>query len=91
MRDLRRVRAASGGALFAGNRLSDAMIAELEADPLEAERFPVRTVRLDSDPREADAKLSGRPLWRAAEPGTDPALEAMLADDIAEWIARCDA
>ena len=48
----------------------------------------VRTIRLESDPRPADAHLPGRPLWRAAEPGTDPALEAALADDIAAWIAR---
>jgi hypothetical protein len=85
VRDLRRVQAASGGDLFAGNRLSTAMLAELET----AEHRPGRIVRLVTDPREADAKVPGRPLWRAAEPGTDPTLEAALAEDIAAWIGRC--
>ena len=124
MRELRRVRAASGGTLYAGNCLSEAMIAELDSaefhqtvrpepvegrpsasDTLEARRASTtpdqvrgrvgtdgaahRIVRLDSDPRAADAKLPGRPLWRGAEPGTDAALQALLADDIASWIARC--
>jgi len=31
------------------------------------------------------------PPWRRAEPGHDPALAALLADDIAAWIARCEA
>jgi pimeloyl-ACP methyl ester carboxylesterase len=85
VRDLRRVQAASRGSLFAGNPLSEAMLAELAT----ATYLPGRTVRLDTDPREANLKLRGRPLWRAAEPGTDPALEAALADDIAQWIVRC--
>lgn len=85
MRDLRRAQAASRGPLFAGNRLSQTMIAELSS----ATHLQGRTVRLDTDPREADLKVTGRPLWRAAEPGTDPALEAALADDIAKWIDRC--
>jgi hypothetical protein len=85
LRDLRRVQAAAGGQSFAGNRLSATILAELAA----AEHLPGWTVRLESDPRDADAKVPGRPLWRAAEPGTDPALEAALADDIAAWIVRC--
>lgn len=89
MRELRRVQAAAGGELFAGNRLSDAMIAELDGAEQHGGAGPHRTVRLDSDPRPADAHLPGRPLWRAAEPGTDPALEAALADDIAAWIEQC--
>ena len=88
MRELRRVQAAARGALFAGNRLATAMIDALAiAQPSVVE--PIRTVRLDADPRPADARYTGRPLWRAAEPGTDPALEAALAEDIAAWIARC--
>jgi hypothetical protein len=119
MRELRRIRAASGGDLYAGNVLSDAMVAELEIAQLETaehrrgephpgeRRGPgasspmpdpdvrrggtmLRTVRLATDPRPADAHRPGRPLWRAAEPGTDPALEAALADDIAAWITRCE-
>lgn len=31
----------------------------------------------------------GTPLWRRAEPGRDPELSALLADDIATWIATC--
>jgi hypothetical protein len=85
VRDLRRVQAASGGSLFAGNRLSETMLAELATAPY----LPGRTVRLGTDPRAADLKVTGRPLWRAAEPGTDPALEAALADDIVQWIALC--
>ena len=79
MRELRRMQAAAGGELFAGNRLSEVFVQELESD------------RLATDPRPADAHLPGRPLWRAAEPGTDPALEAAVADDIAGWIATCAA
>lgn len=86
MRDLRRTRAAGETDLFAGNSLSDALVGELEiAGPPPA----VRTVRLDTDPRPADRKLAGRPLWRAAEPGTDAALQAAIADDVADWLAAC--
>ena len=49
----------------------------------------VRVVRLDTDPAVADRKVEGAPLWRRSEPGNDPALAALLADDIADWIARC--
>ena len=31
----------------------------------------------------------GLPLWRRAEPGTDPELSERLAADIAEWISSC--
>lgn len=88
MRDLRRVQAAGGSGLLAGNRLSDALITALErqAPPRHA-----RVVRLETDPRPADAKVAGRPLWRSAEPGTDAALQAAVAEDIADWIAICAA
>ena len=89
IRELRRMRSASGGPLYAGNRLSDAMIAELELAEAGA-ALPSRTARLDGDPRGADTILPGRPLWRAAEPGTDPVLEAGVVEDIAAWVARCD-
>lgn len=88
IRDLRRAQATAGGELFAGNRLSTAMVAALETGQFSVIQ-PLRVVRLDTDPRAGDARLPGRPLWRAAEPGTDPELEAAIADDITVWIARC--
>lgn len=32
---------------------------------------------------------SGTPLWRRAEPGRDPELSDLLAEDIAAWTASC--
>lgn len=88
MRELRRLRAASADGLYAGHRLSEAMIASLDgAEP--AVDAPLRVARLDSDPRAADVRLPGRPLWRAAEPGTDALLEAAVAAEVAAWIVRC--
>lgn len=90
MRELRRVQAASGGDdLFAGNRLSPELIAELGAATFRSPAGQTRTLRLETDPRAADAKIPGRPLWRAAEPGTDPALQTAIIDDIAAWITPC--
>lgn len=105
VRELMRTRAVAGGAAapaidlgdpaddgpaieLAGNRVSRAMLRALHV----AERAldePLRTVRLASDPAVAERKLDGAPLWRRAEPGDDPALAALLADDLAGWIATC--
>jgi hypothetical protein len=76
---------------IAGNRLGFEMLSELaSAVPYENKRgIPLRTVRYESDPRPADLKLPGAPLWRRAEPGNDPALAARLADDIAAWVRAC--
>jgi hypothetical protein len=105
VRDLVRVRLAGvreGGAPFdpddidrpgppidlSGNAIArDLLVALKAAAPTAADR----TVRLDTDPRAADRKVAGRPLWRLAEPDTDPVLAATLADDIAAWIVRCGA
>ena len=51
----------------------------------------LRTVRLNSDAAEADAKLAGTPLWRRAEPGDDPELAAAMVADIAWWMSQCAA
>ena len=73
---------------LSGNAIArDLLVALKAARPSAADR----TIRLDSDPRDADRKVAGRPLWRLAEPDDDPALAETLADDIADWIARCDA
>jgi hypothetical protein len=66
------------------------LLAELAAaEPVVAGRL--RTVRLDSDPMVADRHIDGAPLWRRSEPDNDIALAALLADDIAGWIATCGA
>lgn len=101
LRDITRLRAAAGlkgspadlmhrGEPFevAGNLASPMLPAEL-AQPPAPQTVPCRTVRLDGDPRPADAHLPGPPLWRRAEPGNDPALASLLADDIAAWVRAC--
>ena len=88
VRELQRVRTAGGGGDYAGNVITDAMIDDL-ASAAPASGPPIRTVRLASDPRPADRHLAGAPLWRAAEPGTDDALQQAVAEDIAAWIAAC--
>ncbi|MBC9031187.1 hypothetical protein IAG41_02175 [Sphingomonas sp. JC676] len=87
LRELSRVRQAGGGDDFAGNSLSSAFLTELGNAGLEA----ARTIRLDSDPKNADARFAGAPLWRRAEPDNDPALAALFADDIAAWVHACEA
>lgn len=73
---------------IAGNPISAAFLAEL-ASP-DADRVSgTRTVRLVGDPRAADRYVAGNPLWRRAEPGTDPALAQVVVEDIAAWIAPC--
>jgi hypothetical protein len=93
IRDLERTRAAAGksdrGDEYAGNRLSPEMLAELrDAVPCEDGRY--RVVRLDTDPRAADATYAGAPLWRRSEPDNDIVLAQHLAADIALWIASCE-
>jgi len=73
---------------LAGNRLSRALLAELEHSVPSSEP-PLRTVRLDTDTLPADRHVAGAPLWRRSEPGNDPDLARLLAADIAGWIATC--
>ncbi|UYY58695.1 hypothetical protein [Sphingomonas sp. S2-65] len=77
---------------IAGNRLSSDLLSALAlAQPYaDAPGSPLRTIRYDSDPRPADLQAAGTPLWRRAEPDHDPALAALLADDIAAWIHACE-
>lgn len=77
-----------GPVAIAGNRISRPLLRDLNAADCVREGL-VRVVRLDTDPAVADRKVLGAPLWRRSEPGDDPALADMLADDIADWIARC--
>lgn len=77
-----------GPVTIAGNRIGRPMLRDLNAADCVREGS-VRVVRLDTDPAVADRKLAGAPLWRRSEPGDDPALAALLADDIADWIVTC--
>lgn len=88
VRDLKRSQLASANAtpLYAGHALSDDFIANLEAAVLPS-HSAIRTVRLESDSAEADAKLLGTPLWRRAEPGDDVALAAAITADIVAWMS----
>ncbi|MFL9842712.1 hypothetical protein ABS767_17205 [Sphingomonas sp. ST-64] len=74
---------------LAGNLVAPTMLTELAtAAPATT---AVRTVRLETEARPADAKLPGSPLWRRAEPDNDPDFAARLAEDIAQWVATCEA
>lgn len=77
-----------GPVTIAGNRISRPLLRDLNAADCVRDGL-VRVVRLDTDPAVADRKVEGAPLWRRSEPGDDAALAAILADDIADWIARC--
>ncbi|MBA4773570.1 MAG: hypothetical protein H2054_10760 [Sphingomonas sp.] len=102
LNDLRRAEAVSGRrdwssfsidsppAQLVGNKINWALYVGLEAHlSLGTPPVPLRTLRLDSDPALADRKLAGAPLWRRAEPGDDPELARVLAEDLAEWVRRC--
>lgn len=73
---------------FAGYVLPPALFSRL-ADAQPTERNDVRTLRLTSDPGDASLKVAGKPLWRQAEPGSDPDLSALLAGDLAGWARTC--
>lgn len=87
VRDLKRTQL-SGSALYAGHAISDDFLAALEAASIPPST-PLRTLRLESDAGDADAKIAGSPLWRRAEPGDDPALAAALVADLTEWVKQC--
>lgn len=72
---------------LAGNLIAPALLSGL-VTAIPSTRA-VRTVRLETEAKPADAKLPGSPLWRRAEPDNDPAFAEAVADDIAEWIATC--
>ncbi|WP_375270086.1 hypothetical protein [Sphingomonas sp.] len=87
-RELTRLRDLGDGEDYAGNLLSDALLAQLGGAEPTLTPAP-RIARMESDPRPADVKLPGAAPWRASEPGTDPALVERIADDIHDWIAAC--
>jgi hypothetical protein len=91
LRDLHRIRRAAGsldmdGAdpmEIAGNVLSADLLASLAAaTPSDQPDVPRCIV---------DRPPDTTPLWRRAEPGNDPVLAQTLADNIATWLAICEA
>ncbi|MBK5264464.1 MAG: hypothetical protein JJE34_04405, partial [Alphaproteobacteria bacterium] len=46
------------------------------------------TVQLDGNAAQADAYISGKPLWRQSEPDEDHWLAQQIAGDIAAWVPR---
>ncbi|MDF7774304.1 hypothetical protein P1X14_03505 [Sphingomonas sp. AOB5] len=74
---------------IAGNLVSAELLTDLGAAiPFDGEQL--RTVRLETDPKPADLKAPGSPLWRRAEPDNDPTLAELLAVDIAAWVRTCE-
>jgi hypothetical protein len=73
---------------LAGNMVHYDLFAALEA-AIPATTGTIRTVRLDDEAGDADARLSGTPLWRRAEPDHDPALAAAVVTDIRQWMTSC--
>jgi hypothetical protein len=71
---------------IAGTLIAPALLGEL---PTARPAPDARILRLVSDTADADRKVEGAPLWRRAEPDNDPALAALLADDIAAWVRTC--
>lgn len=87
VRDLRRTQI-SGSPLYAGHAISDDFLNVLES-AIPTPLAPLRTLRLESDAGEADARIAGTPLWRRAEPGDDSALAAKLVTDLTDWVRQC--
>lgn len=85
-RELERLRQAGEGPEIAGNRVSPELLAELPGAGIAAR---ARTLRLESDPRPADRKVPGAPIWRRAEPDQDLELATLLAGDVADWLRAC--
>lgn len=75
----------------AGNLISPDLLVDVGIKtPFDEPGIARRVVRLETDPKPADRKIAGSPLWRRAEPDNDLALAALLADDIAAWVRACE-
>jgi len=75
---------------LAGNMVHPDLFLALESAVPDT-RGDIRTVRLEDEAGQADARLSGTPLWRRAEPDHDPVLAAAVVDDITQWMTTCGA
>lgn len=77
-------------AFVQGQRVSRALLSALSTAPL-CEAATLRTIRLSTDRAPADLHVDASPLWRHAEPGEDPMLAKVLADDLIQWVQSCAA
>jgi len=85
-RDMKRARLA--GVEWAGYEPSEALKADLEAaKPMAV--APLRTVQLQSNAGQADARLPGPALWRRSEPGNSEELAEATAADLSSWARSC--
>jgi hypothetical protein len=73
---------------LAGNVIHADLFSALEG-AIPAITGTIRLVRLEDEAGDADARLSGTPLWRRAEPDHDPLLAAAVVTDIAQWMTTC--
>ncbi len=71
-----------------GQWVSRGLVDELSRLPL-PDPSRLRTLRLVTDRTDADRHVEASPLWRHAEPGEDPALAELLAEDILQWAVTC--
>lgn len=77
-------------AFVQGQHVSRALLADLSIASL-CEPAMLRTVRLSTDRAPADLYVDASPLWRHAEPGEDPMLAKLLANDLIHWVRTCAA
>lgn len=73
---------------LAGNLVHPSMFNALESAATTMSGT-IRTLRLEDEAGEADARLVGQPLWRRAEPDHYPVLAAAVVADIARWMTSC--
>jgi hypothetical protein len=91
LRDLHRIRRAAGNLDMDGG---DPL--EIAGNVLSADLLASLAAATPSDPPDVPRRIVDRPpdttpLWRRAEPGNDPVLAQTLAEDIATWLAICEA
>ena len=73
---------------LAGNIVHHTLFSALEG-AVPADTGNIRTLRLEDDAGDAEARVTGTPLWRRAEPGHDADLAAVAVADIAQWMTSC--
>jgi hypothetical protein len=79
-RQVQRLRDPADNDGLAGHAVRSDMIADLERAAPQPPPGPYR---------ECATRSAGSPLWRRAEPGDDPALVQILADDLTHWVETC--